>query len=99
MNFSYFIKPLILALVLARWAAELCLRWLNKRHVLAHAGAVPEEFKGTIDDATYAKSVQYSLAKSRLAQVEDCYNVAILLALLFSGVLPWAFYGFTGLFG
>jgi len=99
MNFTYLLKPMILGLIFARWAAELWLRWLNKRHVLSHAGAVPEEFKGTIDETTYAKSVQYSLAKSRLGQVEDCYDLTILLAVLFSGILPWSFYGFMGWLG
>ncbi|MBI4324826.1 MAG: M48 family metallopeptidase [Chloroflexi bacterium] len=90
---------LTLLLVLARWAAQLWLDRLNRRHVLAHAGAVPEAFKDSIDPATYAKSVRYTLAKSRLSQVEDTYGVALLLAVLFSGVLPWGFDWFTTCLG
>ena len=56
----------VLLLILARWAAQFWLGRLNRRHVLAHAGAVPEAFKGVVDEATYAKSVQYTLAKGRL---------------------------------
>ena len=52
---------------------------LNRRHVLAHAGAVPEAFKGVMDEATYAKSVQYTLAKGRLEQIEATWDAAVLL--------------------
>jgi STE24 endopeptidase len=82
-------------LVLAKWAAQLWLERLNTRHVLAHAGAVPEAFKGVVDEATYAKSVQYTLAKGRLDQIQMTYSSAVLLVVLFSGVLPWGFRGCT----
>ncbi|MEK7677045.1 MAG: M48 family metallopeptidase [Verrucomicrobiota bacterium] len=85
---------LTLALIVAKWAAQLWLDRLNRRHVLAHAGAVPDAFKDSIDAATYAKSVRYTLAKSSFSQVEDAYGVALLLAVLFSGVLPWSFHWF-----
>lgn len=99
MAFSDAICLIVLGLILARWAMEFWLRRLNRRHVLAHAKGVPEAFKGTIDEATYAKSIQYTLAKSRLSEWEDSYDLVILLGVLFSGVLPWAFYAFTGLLG
>ena len=83
----------VLLLILAKWAAQLWLERLNSRHVLAHAGKVPAAFKGVVDEATYAKSVQYTLAKGRLDQIEVSYNSAVLLLALFSGVLPWGFHG------
>ena len=86
---------MVALLILAKWAAQLWLERLNARHVLAHAGAVPEAFKGVVDEATYAKSVQYTLAKGRLDQVEMTYNSVVLLLVLFSGVLPWGFQAFT----
>ena len=82
-------------LILAKWAAQLGLERLNSRHVQAHAGAVPEAFKGVVDDATYAKSVQYTLAKGRLDQISLTYNSVVLLVVLFSTVLPWGFQAFT----
>ena len=85
----------VLLLVAAKWAAQVWLEWLNARHVRAQAGAVPEAFKGIVDDATYAKSVQYTLAKGRLEQIELTYNSAVLLIVLFSTVLPWGFHGLT----
>jgi STE24 endopeptidase len=80
-----------LILILARWAAELWLAHLNRRHVLAHSGAVPEAFRGIVDEPTYQKSVAYTLAKSRFGSIEETYGAAVLLVILFSGVLPLTF--------
>jgi len=86
---------LVLGLILAKWTAQVWLERLNLRHVLAHAGRVPEAFKEIVDEATYAKSVQYTAAKSRLNQLETTYNCAILLGVLYSGVLSWGLGLFT----
>ena len=82
---------LTLALILARWAAELWLSRLNARHVQVHANEVPEAFRDIVDEATYKKSVAYTLAKSRFGNMEDAFDTIILLIALFSGVLQWAF--------
>ena len=89
------VGALVTLLILAKWAAQLRLERLNSCHVLAHAGAVPEAFRGVVDDATYAKSVQYTLAKGRLDQIQVTYNSAVLLLVLFCGVLPWGFHTFA----
>ncbi|HWQ10566.1 MAG TPA: M48 family metallopeptidase, partial [Holophaga sp.] len=57
---------------------------------MAHADAVPEAFRETVDEATYARSVRYALARSRFSQVEDTWGAVVLAACLFTGVLPWA---------
>jgi STE24 endopeptidase len=88
-----------LALILARWAAQLWLAALNQRNVLAHANAVPDAFKDSVDPATYAKSVQYTLAKSRFGRVEMTYDVLVLVAAVFSGALPWGYRMFAGWLG
>jgi STE24 endopeptidase len=72
---------------------------LNQRHVLRHADAVPEPFRDFVDPATYARSVQYTLAKSRLNRVELTYDSVVLLVLLFSGILPRAYDWFRGTLG
>ena len=90
---------MIVALIVARWAAQLWLERLNRQHVLAHADAVPVAFKGVVDETTYTRSVQYTLAKSRLSQFDDTWRTLILLAVLFSGVLPWAFTAFSNRLG
>ena len=86
-------------MVLAKCAAQLWLDRLNRRHVLDHAGRVPEAFEGIIDEPTYARSVQYTLAKTRLGEIETIYNAALLLVVLFSGLLPWAYGLFSGRLG
>ena len=86
---------LTLGLILARLAAELWLASLNRRHVLAHADEIPPAFLGIIDEPNYKKSVAYTLAKGRLGNIEDTCDTAVLLVVLFSGVLPWAFHLFN----
>jgi STE24 endopeptidase len=89
----------VVVLIAARFLAELWLSRLNRAHVLAHAGAVPAAFEGTIDSTTYGKSVEYTLAKSRFHQVALSYDTALLVVVLFSGVLPLAFDWHAGFFG
>src|SRR2546427_2478853 len=85
---------LIAGLVLAKTVAQLWLEKLNRRHVLAHSATVPEPFKGIVDEPTYKKSSQYTLAKARLHQIETIYDSGVLLVVLLSGVLPWSFHLF-----
>ncbi len=91
MSYASLVAAGVLVLIVTRWAAQMRLQELNRGHVLTHAGAVPEAFKGVVDEATYARSVQYTLAKGRLDQIEASWDSAVLLAVLFSGVLPWGF--------
>ncbi len=99
MGSASLVVAIVLLLILARWAAQLWLEQLNQRYVLARAGAVPEAFKGVIDEATYGRSVQYTLEKGRLEQIEATWDSAVLLAVLFSGVLPWGFQAWTRALG
>ncbi len=94
MSLASIVAVVVLLLVIARWGVQLWLEQLNRRHVLAHAGAVPEAFKGVMDEATYAKSVRYTLAKGRLDQIAGTWGSVVLVAVLFSGLLPWGFHGF-----
>src|SRR5437899_3392349 len=88
-----------LVLILARAIAELWLSRLNQRHVCAHEDEVPSAFRGMIDEATYRRSVDYTLAKNRFADVVNVFDAVLLIAVLFSGVLPWAFGRFSASFG
>ena len=88
-----------LVLILARAIAELWLSRLNRQHVQAHAHEVPPAFHGMIDNATYGRSIDYTLAKSRFGEVVTVFDAAFLIALLLSGVFPWAFGKFTAAFG
>jgi STE24 endopeptidase len=91
MYFETAVAWIVAALILARLAVELWLSALNRRHVLAHAGAVPAAFQGFIDDSVYAKSVAYTLARQRFGNIENLYSSILLIVILFSGVLPWIF--------
>jgi STE24 endopeptidase len=66
--------------------------WLTarqSRHVRAHRDAVPESFAGTIPLAAHQKAADYTVAKTRLATIDVCISVALVLALTFGGVLQW----------
>jgi STE24 endopeptidase len=88
-----------LILILARAATELWLSRLNQCHVRANANEVPPAFRETIDEATYRRSIDYTLAKSRFGDVANVFDAVLLIAVLFSGVLPWAFGKFSAAFG
>jgi STE24 endopeptidase len=84
------VQSVAVAAIALRWSMQYCLDHLNQRHVLAHKKAVPAAFRETMDAATYAKSVEYTLAKSRFGRWEQLWDTAILLIVLLSGILPWS---------
>src|SRR5258707_3801811 len=88
-----------LVLILARTVAELWLSRLNQRHGRAHADEVPPAFRGMVDEPTYRRSVDYTLAKSRFGDVVTLFDAVLLIAVLFSGILPWALVRCTAAFG
>ena len=88
-----------LVLILARAIGELWLSRLNQRHVRERADEVPTTFRGMVDQPTYHRSIDYTLAKSRFGEVVTVFDAVLLITLLFSGVLPWAFEKFTADFG
>ena len=88
-----------LVLILTRAIAELWLSRLNQQHVRAHANEAPLAVREMVDKSTYHRSVDYTLAKSRFGQVVTVFDAALLIGLLFSGVLSWTFGKFTSAFG
>jgi STE24 endopeptidase len=90
---------LVLLLIVARWAVEWWLAWLNQKHVLRHAAEVPAAFRDFVDEPTYRRSVDYTLAKSRFGRMADAFDTLVLIVVLFSGVLPWVFTAFGSRFG
>ena len=73
-----------LVLILVRAIAELWLSRLNQQHVHAYADEVPSAFRGAIDDATYRRSVNYTLAKSRFGDAVTVFDTALLIAIPFA---------------
>jgi STE24 endopeptidase len=88
-----------LVLIFMRAIAELWLSRLNQHHVRAHASEVPPAFRGIVDEPMYRRSVDYTLAKGRFADITGVFDAVVLIVLLFSGVLPWAFGRFSASFG
>src|SRR6266511_345103 len=80
-----------LVLILARAFTELWLSRLNRCHVCTHRNEVPPSFQGIMDESTYRRSIDYTLAKSRFGNTVNVFDAVVLIAVLFSGLLPWAF--------
>src|SRR5262245_5748721 len=88
-----------LVLIFARAVTELWLSRLNRSHVRAHRTEVPPPLRGVMDESTYRRSVDYTLAKSRFGNVVNVFDAVVLIAVLFSGLLPWGFGKFNANFG
>jgi len=80
-----------LVLILARAVTELWLSRLNRCHVRAHRNEVPPAFRGVMDESTYRRSIDYTLARNRFGNIVNIFDALVLIAVLFSGLLPWAF--------
>ena len=80
-----------LVLILARAVTELWLSRLNQCHVRAHRNEVPPAFRGAMDESAYRRSIDYTMAKSRFGNIVNVFDAVVLIAVLFSGLLPWAF--------
>ena len=80
-----------LALISARYLFEFFLDRLNLKHVKQNSYSIPESFNDIMDNETYQKSVQYTLAKSRFGTITDTFSTAALCTLLFTGWLALLF--------
>ncbi len=93
-----------LGLLVLKTSFELWLALLNRRSILAAAGAVPEPFKEVMDADTYDRAVSYSLAKNRLGLYETSFD-AVLLGLLLlplwggNSIVSLLWGGFEGMLG
>ena len=90
---------IVIALFGAKLLAQLWLEHLNAVEVGKNSGRIPEAFAGTMDEPTYKKAVEYTLAKSGLGRKQLIFEVVLLAAVLVSGVLPALYEWFTGQFG
>src|SRR5258706_3727339 len=89
----------VLLLIIGKAAGQIVLARLNRGYVLAHRNAIPEAFINAIQPETYAKSAEYTLAKNALAQLETVYEACILIAVLWSSLLPLLFNWFRNTSG
>ena len=88
-----------IGLLLVKAVAELILDKMNAAHVRRHASQVPDGFERIMSPEVYAKSVDYTLAKNRISQFTNPYDLAVILLILFSGLLPWAQTAVSGVLG
>lgn len=80
----------VVVLLLLRLAAQLVLDALNRAEIALHAGVPPGTLEAIMDEATFARAADYALARSRFASWNSLFEAAVLLAVLWSGALPWA---------
>jgi STE24 endopeptidase len=78
---------------------QLWLEALNVRQVRLHSNDIPAPLVGVMDKPTYAKSIEYTLAKSRFGRIEIAWDTVILAMVLFSGVLSSLYESFISSFG
>ena len=76
------------ALVIIRGVAEWWLDQFNVTHIQGHQGKMPPAWKSVMDASTFSRSVNYTVAKGKFSQWSGIYGTLILLAALFSGLLP-----------
>lgn len=79
---------IVVGFLCAKLLLQFWLEILNAREVQSHRGALPASFLGVMDESTYQKSVEYTLAKSRFSRVQLSWDVVVLGLVLFSGLLP-----------
>lgn len=87
-------SPVLIAtagLLLLHLAGELVLAALNRAEVRRHAGTPPPAVSAIMDDATYRKSVAYTLARSRFGSLREVFDTLVLALVVFGGVLPWLY--------
>jgi STE24 endopeptidase len=79
-------KWLFLAAYLLTVGIDLALTWLNLNHQKRCSNQVPPEFSGKIDAALLKRSLDYSVAKTRLAACQTLAGTTLLTVFLFG---PW----------
>lgn len=92
------VLPITAALMVLRLVGELVLSALNRAEVRRHADSAPPAVAAIMDGDTYAKSVAYTLAKSRFGVVSGIFDTVVLAVVLFAGVLP-ALYAWVSAWG
>jgi len=64
--------------------------WLNKRqmtHIMLHRDKVPDDFKGKIDLTAHQKAADYTIAKTKMANLHTILGSAILVMLTLGGII------------
>lgn len=78
-----------LILLILNTVKSLVLDLLNARNIRVNQDKIPESYAGVMDEKTYAKSVAYSLEKTRFSMITTIYGSIILAIVILAGFLPW----------
>jgi STE24 endopeptidase len=81
----------ILIIILAAYAVvmafDFLMDYLNYKHLKAFGHMIPEEFKGRIDAEQLKKTSDYTVDKMRFGFICTVFDEALILILIFSGLL------------
>lgn len=83
-----FILPAATVLVLAQCTGASLLEKLNRDQAQKSRDTVPDAFRDTVTPETQRKTVDYTIAKSRFSTFSGVLDSAVLVALLWTGLLP-----------
>jgi len=79
---------IVAVLMVLRLAAMLILEACNRAEVRRHASTPPPAAAVIMDPATYAKSVAYTLEKSRFGAITEIFDTLLLALVILGGILP-----------
>ena len=88
MENSVQILNIVYILIIARLAAVLLLDYLNAKEAAAHPEAIPEDMVGEISSEDYAKSVDYTVTKTRFHSLHAVWETIILMLFLSLDIFP-----------
>lgn len=96
------ISLVFLVLIAFKTAVFLILERVNLRYLMGVSGsnsALPESVRGIMDDVTFARSVDYTQAKSRFCSVSAVCDALVLMLVLSFGLIPWLYQYLSEIFG
>src|SRR5882672_5428898 len=77
------VLTMVAVLMVLHLAGELLLSALNRAEVRRHAATPPPAVAAIMDTATYAKSVAYTLEKSRFGAISGIFDALVLALVVF----------------
>lgn len=87
------------AMILLKFCGSTFLELLNAKNVKANSEVVPSALRDITDDASYFKSVRYTLDKIKFGIIENAYSSVLLILIFVFAIYPILFYFFVGTLG
>ena len=91
---NWFIATFIFLLLL-KLIVSTALEMTNLRFLRNHSSKIPQSLSNFVEPASYFKSIEYTIAKSRFSMVQGFYDAIVLGILILVGVLPTLFNFFS----